>query len=422
MIKNFLAITTIFFSVVGIAQKTNSSPYSFFGIGDQVNLKSVEEMAMGSMGGILDSEYRLSLTNPATYASLQWTTYVFAGGNKFTNFDDGENSQTSSHTSFTYIAMGIPIRGNQGLGLGLQLNTSVGYTLLDAKYDTDDVLIQTNLYEGKGGTNRVFLGYAYKFPFNLNLGIETAYLFGGIDNSILNRRLNVQLATKHKVDSYVKGFEFKTGALYKHNFANDLNVKVGTSFTLGHDLTQEGDEYLFTLDNTNDVIDIPKDTLYSNNLNGQVKYPLKTVLSAGIGQQNKWFVGAEYTFTDALELTGSFYNDQDVYRYINSNIISVGGYFTPKYNSISNYWQRLTYRAGFNYKNIGLEINDTQIKDYGISFGISLPMGLTLSNVNLGFELGQRGETTGNLLKENYFNFRLSLSLNDKWFRKRMLN
>lgn len=422
MIKNFLAIVAIFFSVIGFAQKTNSSPYSYFGIGDQVSLKSVEEMAMGNMGGILDSEYRLSLTNPASYASLLWTNYVFAGGNRVTQFDDGENSQTSSHASFTYIAMGIPIRGNQGLGLGLQLNTSVGYSLLDTKYNEDDVLVQTNLFEGNGGTNRVFLGYAYKFPFNLNLGIETAYIFGGLDNSIMNRRLNVQLATKYKIDSYVKGFELKTGALYKHNFANNINVKVGTSITLGHELTQKGDEYLFSLTNSNDVLVIPSDTLYSNNLKSTIKYPVKTVLSAGFGEQNKWFVGGEYTFRDALEFDGTFYNEQNTYNYIKSSMISVGGFYTPKYNSISNYWKRLTYRAGFNFKKLGLDINDTEINDYGISFGVSLPMGLSLSNVNLGFEFGQRGETTGNLLKENYFNFRLSLSLDDKWFRKRELN
>ncbi len=422
MIKNFLAIIAIFFSVVGFAQKTNSSPYSYFGIGDEVSLKSVEEMAMGNVGGVLDSEYRLSLSNPATYASLLWTTYVFAGGNRVTNFDDGNDSQTSSHASFTYIAMGIPIRGNQGLAFGLQLNSSVGYSLLDTKFDDEDELVQTNLYEGKGGTNRVFLGYAYKFPFNLNLGFEGAYLFGGIDNSILNRRLNVQYATKHKVNSYVTGFEFKAGALYKHDLANAMNIKLGASFTLAHDLTQKGDEYLISLDNTSNEIAIPRDTLYSNNLKSTVKYPMKTALSAGFGKQNVWFLGAEYTFRDALDISGTHFDEQNGYQYLKSSMVSVGGFYTPKFNSIANYWERLTYRAGFNYKKTGLEIYDTVINDYGISFGVSIPMGLTLSNVNLGFELGQRGETTGNLLKENYFNFRLSLSLNDKWFRKRVLN
>ena len=42
-------------SVFIFAQSTNSSPYSFFGIGEQAKLKSVEESSMGQIGGALNS-------------------------------------------------------------------------------------------------------------------------------------------------------------------------------------------------------------------------------------------------------------------------------------------------------------------------------------------------------------------------------
>jgi hypothetical protein len=48
-------------------------------------------------------------------------------------------------------------------------------------------------------------------------------------------------------------------------------------------------------------------------------------------------------------------------------------------------------------------------------------MGLKISNVNLGFELGKRGTTDKSLIEEDFFNFRLSLSLNDKWFRRQKI-
>ncbi|MEN8186302.1 MAG: hypothetical protein ABFR05_04140 [Bacteroidota bacterium] len=425
MIKKIPVLLTIFFSVVTYSQKLNSSPYSFFGIGDQISLKSVEESGMGNMGGTLDSKYQLSFTNPASYASLKYTTYVFAGGNKATSFDDGNDKQTSSHASLNYIAMGIPIRGNQAMTFGLQLNTAVGYSLLDQKYGTiDDVeeIIEANLYKGTGGTNRAFLGYGYQFPFNLNLGVEAAYFFGEIDNSILNRQLGVELATKYQVDSYVKGFEFKTGALYKQKIKENLEVKLGTALTIGHDLKNEGDEYLFSLDNRSDGIVIPRDTLYSNPHKTTISYPLRTVVSAGVGEENKWFIGAEYSFMDAIDFNGNLYENQDKYSYDESSMISLGGFYLPKHNSIRSYWDRVTYRAGFNYKKYGLIINDTEIDDYGMSFGVSLPMGVKLSNVNMGIELGKRGDTTNNLVEEKYFNFRLSLSLNDIWFRKRVLD
>jgi hypothetical protein len=187
-------------------------------------------------------------------------------------------------------------------------------------------------------------------------------------------------------------------------------------------LKDNGNQYLYLIDNVSNVIEIPRDTIISSAYSATIKYPLKTVLSAGIGQNNKWFVGAEYTFRKAIEFNGGIYDETVLYDYVNSNVLSVGGFFTPKFNSIASYWNRVTYRAGFSYKNLGLVINNTEINDIGISFGLSFPMGLKISNFNLGVELGKRGTTENNLIKENYYNFRLSISLNDKWFGKRRIH
>ncbi len=423
MIKKIVTFTILIISTYSFAQKTNSSPYSFFGIGDQAKIKSVEEIAMGQMGGVLTSEYQLSFTNPASYASLLWTTYVFAAGNKLNHIDDGINKQSSSTAGLTYIALGVPIKENQGLAFGMQLNTAVGYSLLETFYNEEDILAETNLLSGDGGTNRIFLGYGYQTTFGINLGAEAAYIFGGIDNSIVNRRLGVQLATKHETNSYLKGFAFKLGAQYIKNISPRLKLKLGTTFELPNDLDEKGDQYLYSIDNNiNQEFSIPRDTLVSDSYKATIESPLRTILSAGIGEDNKWFVGAEYSFQDAIKFNGPIYDESPTYNYTNSSIISLGGFFTPKFNSIASYWNRVTYRAGASYKKLGLVVNDTQIDDYGMSFGLSLPMGLKLSNINLGFELGKRGTTDNNLIKENYYNFRLSISLNDKWFSKRTIN
>jgi len=422
MIKKIIVIVFLMFSTYNFAQRTNSSPYSFFGIGDQSKLKTVEEIAMGQMGGALDSEFQLSFTNPASYGSLLWTTYVFSGGNKTNKVDDGENVQTSSAASLTYIAIGIPIRGNSGLAAGLQLNTAVGYSLLEQLHDDNGEVNETNLLTGNGGTSRLFLGYGYKFPFNLNLGVEVAYLFGGITNKIVNRRLDVQLATEHITQSNLNGLSYKFGGQYTIDIPNDMHVKLGTTFNFQYELNDAGSQYLYSTDNTGDGSVFPKDTIGSIKYRATITYPLQTVLSAGVGKNNKWFAGVEYTFAKEVDFEGGIYDEAETYEYVSSNSLSVGGFFTPKFNSIASYWNRVTYRAGFAYKNLGLIVNDTEIDDIGISFGVSLPLGLKISNFNLGFELGKRGTTENNLIKENYYNFRLSISLNDKWFGKRRIH
>lgn len=133
----------------------------------------------------------------------------------------------------------------------------------------------------------------------------------------------------------------------------------------------------------------------------------------------------DYNFQKALKLDGNVLNNYSKIKYDNSNKIALGGFFIPKYNSITSYWDRVTYRAGIKLEKTGLLVNGsgiendfTAIDDYGISFGVGLPVSNQLSNLNIGFEFGKRGETEKGLVQENYFNFRLSLSLNDKWFRK----
>ena len=421
MIKDIIVIAILFISALSFSQATNSSPYSLFGIGDQTHLKTVEEIAMGQMGGALNSEYQLSFTNPASYGALNYTTYVFSGGNKTNFVNDGENTGTSSAAALSYIALGIPIRGNQGLLMGLQLNTAVGYTLIDQRFGEDGEILEFDRYYGNGGTNRVFLGYGYKFPFDLSVGAEIDYIFGGIDNNVLNRRSDVQLATQQITDSNVKGTSVKLGVHYGPKINEDLRVKFGLATDLKSTLKERGDVRLFSILNSDSGLGISVDTLTSTEYTSTIVAPLKTAVSAGIGEDNKWFVGAEYTFQNALEFSGGIYDDLDFYRYDNFSNISVGGFFTPNMNSISSYFNRVTYRAGFNYQKTGLVVNDTDINEYGISFGVSLPIGLKLSNVNLGFELGKRGTTDNNLVEEQFFNFRLSLSLNDKWFRKQKI-
>ena len=107
-------------------------------------------------------------------------------------------------------------------------------------------------------------------------------------------------------------------------------------------------------------------------------------------------------------------------KFENSTKISVGGFYIPKYDSFSSYLSRVVYRAGFRYENTGLVFNNNSINDYGMNFGLGLPVGL--SKIDLGFEFGKRGTTTNGLIEENYFNVSVGLSLSDIWFNKRKID
>ncbi len=424
MIKKIILATTLLIAVSSFSQKNNISPYSFFGIGQMNEAKTVSENSVEASTA-LNSSYKLYFSNPASLGSLRFTTYTLGASNIFTKIDDGVNKQSSSSFALSYLALGFPIGKKAGAAFGLQPYSKVGYNITNTDKNSDNETENT-LYKGDGRTNRVFLSFGQKLPYNFSLGIEASYVFGNIERTIYWRnedRLD-QLATFYKTDTRVGGSAFKFGAQHHYKINEHLDLKSGASLLLENKLSYNGTEGLISaLNSVNPNIIIPKDEIYNRDFEGTVTMPLKTSLSFGIGNSNKWFAGIQYDFQDATTFSTNFIQNNNFVKYTKATNIAFGGFYTPKAESITNYWERITYNAGVHFKQTGLEINSTAINDFGISFGVSLPSKRQLSNYNIGFEYGKRGEINNSgLIKENYFNFRLSLSLNDKWFRKRKLD
>lgn len=71
MIKKLLAVLCFVGASSAFAQQNNSSPYSFYGLGDTKFKGTAENRSMGSIGVLTDSIH-LNLQNPATYGRLKF--------------------------------------------------------------------------------------------------------------------------------------------------------------------------------------------------------------------------------------------------------------------------------------------------------------------------------------------------------------
>ena len=429
MIKKIIFFLTVVITAQSFSQRSTSSPYSYFGVGEEFGTRTVEQISMGSIGAAYSSNRYLNFVNPASLSELRYATYVFGVLNNDLTIKDATTSQSSNSTNLSYFSFAFPITKKMAVVFGMQPTSSVGYSLINTITNDDGDAIEITQFSGSGDVNRIYGGFGFKLFKGFSVGIETDFLFGNIQNNVLNLREGNSLASKNVEDSNVRGASVKIGAQYKTTITKDLNLHMGASFKLSNNLKSTGTENLYSLEIDASGFEAPSDTIFSGPLNANLERPRETILGLGLGKTNKWYAALNYKMQDAIIATGYFDNSAQSFQYGDSNRLSAGGYFIQKINSITSYWQRVTYRAGVKLEKLGLLVNGTSdsnsftsIDDFGISFGLGLPLGNRLSNLNVGFEYGKKGTTSNGLLEENYFNFRLSLSLNDVWFKQRKID
>ncbi|WP_298246692.1 outer membrane beta-barrel protein [uncultured Christiangramia sp.] len=411
MIKRFIVIVALFTGFIAEAQENVSSPYSYYGIGLTNFQGTVENRSMGGLSVFMDSIH-VNLQNPASYGRLKLTDFTIGASHDRVKLETDEASDNSKISSLDYLALAFPISDKIGIGLGVMPYTSVGYRILDVEDDASSLLT------GRGGMNRVFLSAGYAVNEHLSLGVDADYNFGNFQNTQSINTEGLQYGTSDVNRSDIKGFTFNFGANYQRPISEKLNLHVSTTYAPEMDLDSENFRTISTIDfasGTGRTIDQRELDLSET----QFTFPSKYSLGAGIGQTNKWFVGAEYSNVGSSSYQDSFSFRNDGGEYEDASQFSLGGFYVPDYNSFTSYLERVVYRAGFRYDETGLIVNGESINEFGMSFGLGLPIGQLFSNANFGIELGQRGTRDAGLVQEKFLRLSVGLSLNDKWFTKR---
>ena len=403
MIKKFLLSSFILLSLHSFAQEGTASPYSYYGIGDIKFQGTVENKSMGGLG-ILPDSIHINLQNPASLTALKLTEFSIGGTYNTVKLKNETTTEKARRTTLDYLVMAFPAK-KMGISFGLMPYSAVGYKI---KKITE---FSTSLYSGKGGVNKVFVGAGYKITPKLSIGADFGYNFGKIERISQVIVNDVQNGTGEVNTSEVSGISINTGLIYKsklkkYDFVSSLVISPST------DLVSKNTSFLSTIPFTANS-GSSKDNVIPNS---KIKIPSKLAFGAGLGEVKKWFVGFESTFQGASSF-GNVYDSNVSFE--NATKLSLGGYYTPNYNSFSNYFNKVTYRAGFRYENTGLVVNTKSINDSAFTLGLGLPVGGAVSSANIGMEYGKRGAVNAGLIQENYLNISIGLSFNDRWFVKR---
>jgi hypothetical protein len=408
MIKKIIISACLLISFVSFAQQGTSSPYSFYGIGDARFKGTLENRSMAGVSVEQDSIH-LNIENPASYASLGQTTFTVGGTFGTNNIKSSTESSKAQRSTFDYLALGIPM-GKFGAGFGLVPLSSVGYKISDLNPTQGGINSQL---EGKGGVNKVFLGLGYKITPKWNVGADVQYNFGKISTTTIEGVTGVPSATREINASELSGVNFNIGTMYQTKIQKKLNLYTSLSYTFSSTLTSTSTRVI--------EVDGDPDAVNGDPVENTLKLPNKITFGAGIGEARKWLVGTTLAFQGDGKLN-NYYNTSDNVRYEKYSKYAIGGYYIPNYTSFTSYLSRITYRAGLKFEKTGLIVNDESINDVGMTLGAGFPVTGTFSNVNFGIEFGKKGTTSAGLVQENYINFSLSFSFNDKWFVKSKFN
>lgn len=412
MIKKLFLALSLLTTMVVSAQEGTSSPYSFYGLGD-VKFKGTHDVrAMGGLSLVHDSIH-LNLLNPATYSRLKITNFSVGATSTFNNLSNEQRRETAQRTSLDYLAVGLPLGKKFGATFGVMPFSAIGYKIQNQTTD-----FRSSRNTGKGGINKAFAGFAYNFSDDLSFGFDMQYNFGTIETESVLFLPDVILGSRERNESRITGVSTNFAVLYSKKISDKLSLSTTIGYSPESKLNSDNTRNIATITyliSGNESVSDSQDIAVNDT---KLVVPTKYTFGTGIGMDKKWFVGLEYVFQENSKM-GNRFDDIDNTTFENSNKFILGGFFIPKYNSFTSYWSRVNYRAGLRYENTGLIINSKAINDYGINFGLGLPVGGRFSNINVGFEYGKKGTIYNNLIEENYFNISIGLSLNDLWFEKR---
>ena len=414
-----MVIIAILLSGIFVKAQNINSPYSFFGIGDLYNYRTAFNMSMGGLGIALKSPLYINYANPASYNGFDTTTFLIEAG-LYGDFIDAKTelqTASSKNIQLGYLLIGFPITRWWKSSAGLRPFSSMGYLIVD-QLEQDQLGLVSYNYTGDGGINEVYWGNSFTVFKKLSLGVNTSYLFGSTyHDQVIDFPDSTYIQSfrlRNKV--YIHDFLFNFGLQYTETFSNDLSLTVGLTYNANTNLKATRDllgETLYAkLDGTYDI----KDTIvYSDGEIGTVKYPTGFGGGFALHKGNTWLVSAEYSQQNWNDYE-SFGLSDSLSKAMN---ISVGGYYQPQREGIMKYWERIQYRIGFRYSQSYLELRNNQISEFGLTFGVGLPVRGSFSTFNLALEVGQRGTLDDGLIKENFVRFTLGVAMFERWFIKR---
>lgn len=462
----FFFLSTILINNI-IAQNLTYSPYSRYGLGE---LNSTGFAQINAMGGTFIgfkpdtiAPININAANPAAITGVRLTTLEMGGYAQFTEFNNGKSALKTRNINFSYVSLGVPLKQKASACIGILPYSNVGYTLKNTV--SNEAIGDVNYeYSGDGGINKAFFGLGVS-PFKKSLinfyrsaqkdslvkhkevkkykkirfrkeilsefsiGGRLDYLFGSVlhKSSVVypnstyyyNTRRFRAITYKDFTGCFGLQTSFTIDSVKKRELRKKIKIGFGYFLTIPNTIMVKSSNlaYNYSLNSFGD--ETPKDTfIYVIDAPSTIRLPMEHGIGFSIRKGDMISVAADAAYTNWQQ----FRYLNTVNDLTNSYRISFGINFVPnRYSAGSGaYLKRIQYRIGGFYSTGALELKNTQINNYAITFGFGLPVGINrqFSVVNISAQLGELGSINNNLIRERYAKIIIGFTFNDKWFNK----
>jgi hypothetical protein len=431
-----ISLFIIFSAAIATAQPKDNSPFSQFGVGDFLDTGLPSSQAMGGLGSIYHDFFEANLDNPASLGFLQYTTLqigMYAKRSSLKRFDD---KQTVWSGNLDHLSLNIPIINplnetlerretdfSWGTSVSLRPYSQVGY-FIRVNDEIDSIGEVERTFTGSGGLYQFTWGNGIKYK-NLSAGLNLVYMYGkhSFDEETVFLDLENAYRDIFQSATTYKGLHYRFGMMYEQPLdlaAARAKEDDPTRFlSLGFFI--EGKN---TLDSKSDFSQVAINTIHNDvdtalfilAQEGEAILPG----SYGVGMMYRhagdFRIGVDYQAGSWSNYENSarpekFSQMSDSYR------LAAGVSWIPDATSITSYFKRVEYRAGFSTQNDPRMIEGEQVKSTAFSLGASFPLILqrNIAWFQVGLDIGIR--TGGENLSDNFVRGKVGFVFNDNsWF------
>lgn len=383
-----------------------SSIYSNFGVGE-LNINPTTRRSGMGIGIAGNESFDINPFNPASTTDIQFVKFLASFNYSLNSYKDQSSSNNLRSGSFENLFFAIPVQRDLGIVIsgGILPFTRLNYKVLSPDIYFDSIPYQVK-YEGLGGLTNYFAGISYHFDKVGSFGISSNFLIGTINKKLSTEFLN-QNYVNPEFTSQLKyrGVAFRFGYISDNikNYFPEFpfkDLKVGISYLTSTKLRTE------LLDLKHGIfIDTTGESSFDTKIPSQLAFGLSSKIS------ERFSLSVDFLNQNWTNLTTNTYSN---FVLVNQNIFTLGFEYLPLQRP-EKFVDALTYRFGIFIKEIGIQINNEKIREYGFKLGTSIPID-QLNLIDFGFQYSVRGRNAGNLVKESVLNFWFGINLAEIWF------